>query len=135
MILVIDNYDSFTYNLVRLIGLYRKEILVVRNDRATIDEIERTIDEEIARVVSDGVEEEELQRAKTRAEVEHAHQIENYDGRADLIGMMATYFSDPTLVNRWLEPYAAATAADLQRVASQYLVPENRATSVFVPKT
>ncbi|MGZ4809132.1 MAG: M16 family metallopeptidase [Thermoanaerobaculia bacterium] len=100
----------------------------------SIDDIERTIDDEIARVVSDGVEEDELQRAKTRAEVEYAHQIQNYDARGDLIGMMATYFSDPSLVNTWLEPYTTATVSDLQRVASQYLVPGNRATSVFVPE-
>lgn len=39
MILVIDNYDSFTYNLVQLIGLYYNEIVVVRNDKITADEI------------------------------------------------------------------------------------------------
>jgi len=99
-----------------------------------ISEIERTIDEEIARVVSGGIKEDELQRARTRAEVDHAHQLENYDARADLIGMLATYFSDPQLVNTWLDPYAAATAADLQRVAAEYLVPDNCATSVFVPE-
>ena len=99
-----------------------------------IGDIEQTIDEEIAKVVKGGIEADELQRAKTRAEVDYAHQIENYDARADLIGMMATYFSDPDLVNHWLEPYASATASDLQRVASEYLVPENRATSVFVPE-
>ena len=101
----------------------------------SIDEIERTIDEEIARVVTSGIKEEELQRAKTRAEVEYAHQIENYDARADLIGMLATYFADPALVHTWLDAYATATAADLQRVAAKYLVAENRATSVFVPES
>src|SRR3989338_11667423 len=39
MILVIDNYDSFTYNLVQTIGLFKKEINVVRNDKITINEI------------------------------------------------------------------------------------------------
>jgi len=99
-----------------------------------IAEIERTIDEEIARVVSGGIKEDELQRARTRAEVDHAHQLENYDARADLIGMMSTYFNDPGLVQTWLDPYRAATGDDLQRVARQYLVPENRVTSTFVPE-
>lgn len=39
MILVIDNYDSFTYNLVQLMGEMGADLRVVRNDRATIDEI------------------------------------------------------------------------------------------------
>ena len=41
MILIIDNYDSFTYNLVQTIGQLelRREIKVVRNDAATLDEL------------------------------------------------------------------------------------------------
>ena len=39
MILVIDNYDSFTYNLVQYVGELGAEPRVVRNDEATLDEI------------------------------------------------------------------------------------------------
>ncbi|MCM8760883.1 MAG: aminodeoxychorismate/anthranilate synthase component II [Candidatus Omnitrophica bacterium] len=39
MILIIDNYDSFTYNLVQYLGELGAEISVYRNDRITIDEI------------------------------------------------------------------------------------------------
>lgn len=38
-ILVIDNYDSFTYNLVQYLGEMGQELLVHRNDRITLDEI------------------------------------------------------------------------------------------------
>src|SRR5213595_1827193 len=38
-VLVIDNYDSFTYNLVQYLGELGAEIDVVRNDRATVDEL------------------------------------------------------------------------------------------------
>jgi len=38
-ILVIDNYDSFTYNLVQLIGKFTTDIIVHRNDRTNIKEI------------------------------------------------------------------------------------------------
>ena len=40
MLLVIDNYDSFTYNLVQYLGELGETIEVRRNDRVTIDEIE-----------------------------------------------------------------------------------------------
>jgi len=40
VILIIDNYDSFTYNLVHLVGRYRDDITVVRNDAVSVDEIE-----------------------------------------------------------------------------------------------
>jgi len=40
MLLVIDNYDSFTYNLVQYLGELGQEVRVVRNDVITVDEIE-----------------------------------------------------------------------------------------------
>jgi len=39
MILLIDNYDSFSYNLVQMIGEIDPDITVVRNDEVTVDEI------------------------------------------------------------------------------------------------
>ena len=39
MILLIDNYDSFSYNLYQLIGSINPDIKVVRNDQMTIEEI------------------------------------------------------------------------------------------------
>jgi len=99
-----------------------------------IEEVEHAVDEEIQRVIAEGVTAQELTRAQNRTEVDYAHQIENYDSRADLIGMMSTYFDDPHRVIEWLEPYREATAGDLQRVAQKYLVPENRVTSIFVPE-
>ena len=39
MILLIDNYDSFSYNLFQLVGELRPDIRVIRNDEMTVDEI------------------------------------------------------------------------------------------------
>ena len=39
MVLVIDNYDSFTYNLVQYLGELGAKVIVRRNDEATIDEL------------------------------------------------------------------------------------------------
>lgn len=52
MILLIDNYDSFTYNLYHQIAAFGKDVKVVRNDALTIDEI-RTLNPE-AIVISPG---------------------------------------------------------------------------------
>lgn len=41
MILVIDNYDSFTYNLVQYLGELGAEQTVVRNDAMTVDDVEQ----------------------------------------------------------------------------------------------
>src|SRR5438093_13081467 len=39
MVLVIDNYDSFTYNLVQYLGELGAEVRVIRNDVITLDEV------------------------------------------------------------------------------------------------
>ena len=40
MLLMIDNYDSFTYNIVQYFGELGEEVVVFRNDRITLEEIE-----------------------------------------------------------------------------------------------
>ncbi|PYU97576.1 MAG: anthranilate/aminodeoxychorismate synthase component II, partial [Acidobacteria bacterium] len=52
MVLVIDNYDSFTYNLVQYLGELGAKVQVRRNDRTTLDEIKRLAPERI--VISPG---------------------------------------------------------------------------------
>ncbi|MBI2979547.1 MAG: aminodeoxychorismate/anthranilate synthase component II [Chloroflexi bacterium] len=41
MLLLVDNYDSFTYNLFQYLSELGEEVVVVRNDKTTIEEIER----------------------------------------------------------------------------------------------
>lgn len=41
MILVIDNYDSFTFNLVQLLGKFTRDVVVRRNDDITVEEVKR----------------------------------------------------------------------------------------------
>lgn len=52
MILVIDNYDSFTYNLVQYLGELGADLQVVRNDQTTVDAIAQQAPERI--VISPG---------------------------------------------------------------------------------
>src|SRR6202158_5534287 len=52
MVFVLDNYDSFTYNLVQYLGELGAEVVVRRNDQATVTEVEAMHPERI--VVSPG---------------------------------------------------------------------------------
>ena len=52
MLLVIDNYDSFTYNLVQYLGELGQQVRVVRNNEVSVDEVERILPEAI--VISPG---------------------------------------------------------------------------------
>jgi len=52
MLLMIDNYDSFTYNLVQYFGELKQEVVVFRNDQISLDEVEALAPAQI--VVSPG---------------------------------------------------------------------------------
>jgi len=52
MILLIDNYDSFTYNIYQLIGSFGKDVLVKMNDQVTLNEIRTLKPEKI--IISPG---------------------------------------------------------------------------------
>ena len=52
MVLMIDNYDSFTYNLVQYLGELGVAVMVVRNDEASVDDVARLRPERI--VISPG---------------------------------------------------------------------------------
>jgi len=47
MILLIDNYDSFTYNVAQYLGELGAEVDVRRNDEVTLEEIERLAPEKV----------------------------------------------------------------------------------------
>ncbi len=52
MILVLDNYDSFTYNLVQYLGELGADVHVARNDAVTVDDVQRLAPERL--VISPG---------------------------------------------------------------------------------
>lgn len=52
MILLIDNYDSFSYNLFQLVGELDSDIKVIRNDEMTVEEIENLAPDKI--IISPG---------------------------------------------------------------------------------
>lgn len=78
MILMIDNYDSFTYNLVQYFGELGADIKVVRNDEITIDEIAALAPEKI--VISPGP------CTPTEAGVS-VDTIKNFAGKIPLLGV------------------------------------------------
>jgi anthranilate synthase/aminodeoxychorismate synthase-like glutamine amidotransferase len=78
MILVIDNYDSFTYNLVQYLGELGAELEVRRNDQTTVEEIKRMNPERI--VISPG--------PKTPTEAGICLEvIKDFSGRLPILGV------------------------------------------------
>jgi zinc protease len=95
--------------------------------------LEQLIDEEIARVVSGGVTDAELQRARNQMRARFIRSLQTAMGKAEALQRFTLYFGDPAAIRTAMDPYLAVTAADIQRVARQYLRPENRAVVITLP--
>jgi anthranilate synthase component 2 len=78
MLLMLDNYDSFTYNLVQYLGELGEDVKVVRNDEVTVDEVARMAPERI--VISPGP------CSPNQAGISLAL-IERFAGRVPLLGV------------------------------------------------
>lgn len=78
MILMIDNYDSFTYNLVQYLMCLKEEVKVYRNDCITLDEIEKLQPEMI--VISPGPGTPEKAGISKKV-------VEKFQGRIPILGI------------------------------------------------
>src|SRR5262245_57838253 len=78
MLLLIDNYDSFTYNLAHRLGELGAEVKVVRNDAVTLDEIERAAPERL--VISPGPGRPETAGVSVAA-------LQRFSGRIPILGV------------------------------------------------
>jgi anthranilate synthase/aminodeoxychorismate synthase-like glutamine amidotransferase len=78
MLLLIDNYDSFTYNLAHRLGELGAVVKVVRNDAVTLDEIERTAPERL--VISPGPGRPETAGVSVSA-------LQRFSGRIPILGV------------------------------------------------
>jgi zinc protease len=86
-----------------------------------LNQMERAIVEEIARLAQDGPTAEELTRAKNGAEARSVFALQTVLGKADRINSYMTYRGKPDLFNEELEAVRKVTAADVRRVAQTYL--------------
>jgi anthranilate synthase/phosphoribosyltransferase len=79
MLVVIDNYDSFTYNLVQYLGELGAELRVFRNDKVTIEQIEALAPSQI--LISPGPGTPEQDAGVSNAVIQHFH------GRVPILGV------------------------------------------------
>ena len=106
---------------------------MVANQGVGAEKLEALFDEELARVRDGGVTEAELARARNRLRAGEVLQRQSPHGLAEALQTGVHFHGDPNWVNRSLAPYAAVTAADVQRVARQYFTNTNRALAVITP--
>ena len=101
-------------------------IFALYKPNGSADALLKAMDEEIAKVANEGVDEATLKRVKTRMLADWYDGLEGFLDRADTLAKMQTLWGDAKVVNQipgWID---AVTAADVQRVAKTYLTAANR---------
>lgn len=97
----------------------------------TEETLEKAIYEEIDRVITDGVTEQELQKVKNQKLMEFYHAMETINGRANTLGTYEIFFGSYTKLYNAPEDYRKVTAEDIKRVAATYFKKSNRTVGIL----
>ena len=98
----------------------------------TAEEVEQALNAEIERLQREPITDRELQKAKNQMEAEFTFAQDSVHGLANLLGAYESVASWKLLTG-YLDGVRKVTAADVQRVAQQYLTPDNRTVATLVP--
>ena len=97
-------------------------------------DLEAAIDAEIDRLKAGPIEGWEMEKARNIARSTHVGNLGTALGRAIALGQDAIFYDQPGRLNTQATRIAKVTAADVQRVAGQYLVKTGRTVVTTVPK-
>ena len=100
----------------------------------TADALEAAVYAEIDRVKNGPIEEWEIEKARNNAKRGVVGGLTSSLQRAMQLAEFAASYGDANLINQRVDRLMKVTAADVQRVAQTYLVPENRTVVVTNPK-
>ena len=106
---------------------------IAAND-VTIERLREALDAEIAALIDAPPGADEMERVRTQIASSFVRGRQTYNSIAVAIVRSAIERDDPGAINTDLERYRAVMAADVQRVARQYLALENRTTIEYLPE-
>ncbi|MGA7119964.1 MAG: pitrilysin family protein [Polyangiaceae bacterium] len=112
------------------------EFVIEATVRPGIDpaKVEKAIFDELAKVRTREISAEELERARNEYEMAFVDRLQGVPERASLLNMYQAELGDPGYVQRDLDRYRRATAADLLSYAKKVLLPDSVVILTIVPK-
>jgi zinc protease len=113
-------------------GLFR--VIGTVNPGKTAEALEAAVLAEIERLKNEPIAEWELEKARNNAKRAVVAGLTSSLQRATQLAEFAASYGDPNLINQRVDRLVKVTAADVQRVAKAYLIPENRTVVVTAPK-
>ena len=100
----------------------------------SIDDLEKGIYAEIDKVKTGTIADWEIEKTRNNWKRNMAANLGSSLQRAISLGRYAAFWNDPNLINTYADRIAAVKAADIQRVAKQYLIDTNRTVVITKPK-
>ncbi len=119
--------QSLYADLQRLVGGNSVGLVVIRaHDGASLGEIQTVLDEELELLATEGLGDEELERALAQLESEWLSRTSTYAGRADELSRLTCLLGDPGLAATSVERLRSVSAAQVRAVAEHWLRPHQR---------
>ncbi|BFU92097.1 MAG: Peptidase M16 [Nitrospira sp.] len=103
------------------------------NPSAKVEGVEEAIQREIVRLQNELPSEQELQRAKNQVEAARIFEQDSNFRHAMLMGQAESVGAGWRRIDQFVERIRAVTTKDIQRVAKQYLTPDNRTVGILIP--
>jgi len=94
-------------------------------------DVEKTIDEEIAKIKKEGINERELIKVKNQKLIEFYGQVETINGKSNNIGTYEVFFGDYKKMFDAPASFNKVTADDIKRVANKYLLKSTRTVGIL----
>ena len=122
----------FTFDLAK--GADILVIDVTARPEISAEKLEEEILAEIELVRTEGVSDDEVERAVALIQTDIITAMQTASERADRLSMFATLLGDPDLVNEQAGKYAAVTTERVNEFIRGRMVPENSATLIYLPR-
>ena len=103
----------------------------VCNDVVKASELEKAILDEVAKIIDEGINENELQKVKNQKLMEFYRTMETINGMANTIGTYELFFGDYKKLFSAPDDYKKVTVDDIKRVAGEYFTKENRTVGIL----
>ena len=101
----------------------------------TPEAVEKAIYEELDKVKTAGITDQELEKAKNIRLSDFYRTMKTINGKANAIGTYEVFFGDYNKLFNAADDYAKLTKADIQRVAKTYFSDKNRTVATLIPET
>jgi zinc protease len=128
---IASSANAFTFDLAKGSDLLILD--VTARPGVSPDTLEERVAEQLDRLIALGVSDDDVVRALALIESDHLASLQAASTRADQLSRFATYFGEPELLNVQVDRYRGVTAQAVNAFVRERLVPENRASLLYVP--